>query len=372
MPFPVILAQDAPRALLRALVAEGRMPHAALLQGPAGVGKTTTALSVARALLCERGAPSGEACGACRACRLAGRLTHPDLLVVVPTEREESESAEEVGPTLERMRTALDARLSTEFYEPRYPKAASIGIGVVRFYVQAELSKRPVETPRRVVVIAEADRLTQSAQNALLKTLEEPPAYAHLLLVSARPESLADTVRSRCRAVRFGEVPRAALAAMLRETQGVDPAAARLAAGLASGSVPRAVRLAGEALDAARRDALALIRAARTRNPSEAARLARSVVPAGERDRERLHRLAELALLWYEDVLLVRSGAPDDRLAHSDLAGEVRREAASASGRAIAGRIRALEDLRAGLERNLQPKLLVATTIIRMADAEAA
>jgi DNA polymerase-3 subunit delta' len=414
MPLVHILAQDIPVATLRGLLADGRLPHALLFHGPTGVGKTTAAWGLAQAMVCESkvaqsaeppehemsartrsarrgeqsaGTPRGRsrkssappetrgaatqfgACGMCRACRLIATFMHPDVLVVVPAERDEAEGPEDIGPTLERIRRALDARVKEEFYEPRYAKAASIGIGVVRFYVQAELAKKPVEAARRVVIVSEADRLTQSAQNALLKTLEEPPAFAHLVLVTSRPEALADTIRSRCRGVRFQELPRETLAALIVERTDVAKSHARLVAGLAGGSVPRAARLAGESLKDTREDALALVRAARRPDAREAARLARAVAPTGERDRDRLVRLAQLALLWYEDVLLAWGGAPDEALAHADLAKEIRAEAATLDAGALVRRIRALEEMQNGLERNLLPKILVADTILKMAGA---
>ncbi len=282
-----VLAQKAPVAILRGFLAENRFPHALLLQGPAGVGKTTAALGVARALVCDGPAPRAtggahegrdDSCDACRPCRMVSRLAHPDVLVVVPTERDDSEDTEDIGPTLERIRKALDARLAAPFYEPQYPRAASIGIGVVRRYVQAELAKKPVEAPRRAVVVCEADRLTPAAQNALLKTLEEPPAFAHILLVTARPHALLDTVRSRCRVVRFGELARPVIAGLLRERLDAGDSEARLAAGLAGGSLPRAARLLGESLDVARADALAFVRAARRLDARAAAHVARTMI----------------------------------------------------------------------------------------------
>jgi len=370
-----LFAQDEPAAVLGALLADGRVPHALLIQGPAGVGKTTMAWAFAQALVCETRTltpesprPLSLACGVCRPCRLVARFVHPDVLAIMPTERDEREDGEDVGPSLERIRRALDARIAADVYEPRFTKTASIGIGLVRFYVQAELAKRPVEAPRRVVIVSDADRMTQPAQNALLKTLEEPPAFAHIVLVSARPDALADTIRSRCRAVRFAEVPRDLLAEML-EKRGVTSTRARLAVGLAGGSVPRAVRLAEESLDDMRADALALIRAARRPDAAQAAAVARSVVPSGERDRERLTRLAALALLWYEDVLLARNGAPDASLAHADLAKEVRSDAETMDGASLARRVRELERMQGDVERNLMPKLVVADTILRMAGA---
>ncbi len=373
MSFARILAQDSAVAALARSVHERAVPHALLFHGPSGVGKTTTALETARALLCTGAEPP---CDGCRACRLSAKIAHPDLLVVVPTEREDGETADDVTSTLLRVRKALDDRLKAEakkggVYDIRAgAKATSIGIGAVRWYVQAEIAKKPVESEKRVVVLSDADAMTLSAQNALLKTLEEPPSFAHLLLTTARPDALLDTVRSRCRTVHFGEIPRDVLARELTQRAGVDARNARLAAGLAGGSLPRALRLAKESVSDAREDAMALVAAARTPNPSAAATVARAVAPSGEaRDRDRLARLAQLALLYYEDVMLARAGAADEAFAHADLAREIRADATSLDGAALARRVRALEALQEDLARNLMPKLAVAHTILTMSGA---
>src|SRR5439155_8668833 len=103
---------------------------------------------------------------------------------------------------------------------------------------------RPFESSRRVFVIAEADRMNEESQNALLKSLEEPSSFAHFVLVSSAPGRLLPTIPSRCRPVRFGPVPSAHIAALL-EGEGVEPLLATACARLAGGDVDRARWLAG-------------------------------------------------------------------------------------------------------------------------------
>jgi DNA polymerase-3 subunit delta' len=178
MPPPYPWQQAAWQALQQRIAA-GRLPHALLLSGPAGLGKLDFARLLARSLLCEqpaggdeelaRGTPAvtGLPCGACRGCQLLDAGTHPDFQAVQP-----EEEGKEI--TIGQIRELLAWQTLT----PQYGRA-------------------------RVVIIEPADRMNANAANALLKTLEEPGRDALLLLVSARPAALLPTIRSRCQQLPF-------------------------------------------------------------------------------------------------------------------------------------------------------------------------
>ena len=189
-------AVAAARAMLR-----GGMPHALLLTGPTGAGKSTLANDIAAALLCRDPDPVRHPCRECRSCRALEHDNHPDL-----------------------------HRLGTT------GAGAVIPIGGpgreergVRDLVR-ELSLLPVEGGARVAIISAADRMTEDAQAAFLKTLEEPPAGTVLILTAADEERLLDTIRSRCVRIRLGPVPRRDVEALLVDEGLADaPLAARLA-----------------------------------------------------------------------------------------------------------------------------------------------
>ena len=193
---------------LAAARSAGRMPHALLLSGAAGLGKSAFARRLQNALLCTQPGEGGDACGQCDACRLSRAGTHPDC----------------------------------HWVSPEAPGKA-IRIDAVR-----EIAQRNVLAAQsggyRVFVLEPADALNRAAANALLKTLEEPASRAVLILVSSHPDRLPPTVRSRCQQVRFGLPPSADVAEWLA---GRVPAAEAESLLAIAGGAPLCALEAGEA-----------------------------------------------------------------------------------------------------------------------------
>jgi DNA polymerase III subunit delta' len=177
MPFRDIPGHRRLLDLLGRSIQRGTLPPSLIFAGPPETGKRATAVAVAQALNClhpvEPAPGQTDACGKCSACTRVARAVHPDVLVVEPDER------------------------------------GSIRMEHVREIVD-RAAYRPFEAKRRVVIVDEADALVVPAQHALLKTLEEPPSSSVFILVTARPDTLLATVRSRCIRLAFGDrdVPR--------------------------------------------------------------------------------------------------------------------------------------------------------------------
>ena len=180
----------------------GRAPHAVMLVGPGSTGKTTLALDLAAGLLCNDPDPGARPCRVCRGCRQVASGNHPDLHRLAPD-----------GPG----------------GQIRIGKASDPEPGTVRHLI-GELALLPVEGGARVVIVEEAHRLNDDAQNALLKMLEEPPAGVTIVLCADDEECLLPSVRSRCVRVRMGAVGGREIERWLGELGVADaPRAARLA-----------------------------------------------------------------------------------------------------------------------------------------------
>jgi DNA polymerase-3 subunit delta' len=235
--------QDQAMAFLRQAAA--RPHHAYLLAGPEGGGKSLAARAFAAAVLCAEGG-----CGTCRSCRLALEDKHPNEFVVEPEGR--------------------DIHVETvkqEIWHPAYRTAPEPG--------------------RKVFVIREADRLNPSAADALLKVLEEPPADAVFLLLSARPHELPETVLSRCHVVTFSPLSESFVVQTLT-AEGADAERAALAARMSGGNLGRARRLAVDSEGLAFRDVARRALERSAVGPAGALEAAETVLVAAEKYRKGL------------------------------------------------------------------------------------
>jgi len=219
--FRDVCHQDRALSILRRALRSGRMPHAYLFEGPEGVGKELTARALAARLLCETEnlAPDADACGDCRACRLLAGDNHPDYHLI--------------HRGLHKLHPDRSIRAS---------KGLFLGVDLIRHFLISPATIKPNLGRRHVFVIRDAERMNDEAQNALLKTLEEPPGQTCLILVSASAERLLPTIRSRCQRVPFDLLPVAFVEQRLTSQCSLSPSAAHALARLADGRLGAALR----------------------------------------------------------------------------------------------------------------------------------
>lgn len=205
-----LYGHDAVRDRLSQAVRAGRLPQAILLHGPRGVGKQRLGLWLAQLLLCER--EEREPCGSCHSCRMAENLSHPDLHWFIPVEP--SKKAGDADKQVEQVEAALADELTARRERPLYGPVsglASHSVASVRLLLR-RISLTPAMGTRKVFLIGDAERLipqqaNPEAANALLKSLEEPPANTVLILTAAEPDKLLPTVLSRVVRTRVLSLP---------------------------------------------------------------------------------------------------------------------------------------------------------------------
>lgn len=324
-------------SLLARAVARGTVPPSLLLAGPAGIGKRRVAVALAESLNCLAPLTTDElerdACGECASCRRIARGTHPDIVVLEPGD------------------------------------SGTIKIEAVRDVID-RAAYRPFEGRRRVVIIDEADAMMAPAQNALLKTLEEPPSASVFVLVSSLPDALLPTVLSRCPRLRFGALTPGEVADALMRDHGYSETEARAVAAGAEGSVRRALEAESSDLADARAAAERLLeQTARTADPVKRIDAVRNFTgkkgtPASERDELAVCLRALSSLL--RDLGLLATRADPRMLANADLRDQLSRLGTAFDGARSLRAFAAVDKALAALDRNASPKVVADWLVLQL------
>jgi len=338
MGFDAVLGQDNAKRLIRAAFENGRLGHAYLFAGPDGVGKTLFALETAKLLFCRGGAE--RPCGECSDCRRVDHGRHPDLLLVAAAE----------GKRI-------------------------IGIKQAREIGQY-LALKPVEAERRVVIVREAERLSDEAANSLLKTLEEPSSFGFLILTASRPRSLPDTVQSRCQRIPFSPLSAEHVETILSRRLDLESGAIRFASRFAEGSAGNALRTLELECVPTFGETMAALLDLPSGEPLALADVlhdwARAASKTLEPQRERLREMLRLIACCYRDALLAAAGGEAKEMFHADAAPRL-----AALGRRL-GRSRllrifdALWDARRDTDANVAIGLVLDNLFTRIAELQAA
>ncbi len=328
--FSELVGQDDAVQHLERLAAHGRLPHAMMFVGPESVGKFTAARLVAKGLLCQgTKARPLDACGVCPACVKVDGGNHADLHAVETEDRQ-------------------------------------IKIQSIREVEQA-LRLRPVEGELKLLVIDDAHRMNVQTQNALLKTLEEPPGQTHIILTTSRLRNILPTVVSRCQRVAFRALPAEAVVQTLIQARGLDRAQAHLLASLAGGSVGRALLLEADDIFALR-DAVADLDRALEPRSAQGALVAMSKAASLVEDRAVFAEAIQLLQVWLQDQMRLAAD-PDLEVANVDRRPQLQALAEHRGLQAVLGRLRAVNETRRQLEMpyNFNPQLLAEQLCLDLA-----
>ncbi|MGH9320249.1 MAG: ATP-binding protein [Vicinamibacteria bacterium] len=220
MPFLDLVGNAGVLGRLSLLIRAGRLPPSLIFSGGAGVGKLEAAVTLAQALNCPAG--GGDPCGRCSTCVRIARDEHPDVRILRPEGRGGQIRAEGVREAI------------------------------------AGVPFRPFEGKRRVIVLADAERMNPTTANTLLKTLEEPPPWATIVLVTGNEAAMLPTILSRCQVFRFSPLAPEELIELLVKRHDLPSDRAALLAAVSGGGLTRALELTEEPLSELRKEALAL------------------------------------------------------------------------------------------------------------------
>jgi DNA polymerase III subunit delta' len=325
MPFRDLAGHHRLLELLSRAAVRGTLPPSLIFAGPEGVGKRRAAVALGQLFNCSSPAPDDndgpDACGHCAACSRIARGVYADVLTVEPGD------------------------------------SGSIKVDQARQVIE-RAAYRPFEGRRRVVIVDDADAMEASAQNALLKTLEEPPTASTFVLVTSRPDVLLPTVLSRCQRLRFGRLAPAEIAGVLMRDHGFGEHDAHAAALLAEGSIGRALDGDTESYVAAREAAVSMLNAvASSSDPRR--RLAAARAFGGDKaDRDELGRRLRLTASMVRDLGILLSRADERALANSDLKPSLQRLLGSFDGGRVVRAFSSIDRALSALDRNASPKIV--------------
>ena len=342
--FDRIISNQPIKDVLRRLLAAQRVPNALLFAGQDSVGKKRFALELAKSFVCQN-PKNHEACDDCPSCRRADKFAFP-----------KSDDRDAFKKVIFSEHSDIGLIL---------PYNKNILVDAIRD-VETEANFRPYQASARFFIIDDADKMNDSAANALLKTLEEPPATSHLFLITSRPDALLPTIRSRCQIVRFAPLETNEIESYLLKNKEFSSADAALSARLANGKLGNA--LAGD-LEQFKISRAAMLKVLESilikQDRAELLRVAEEMNDAKNKDdyETRLDILQNLI----HDVWTIRQRADAKILINFDISSELSKFAERADTKKLAAWLTEIETLREQLAVNLNRKIATDALFMQMA-----
>lgn len=333
--FSKLIGNEEAKDSLRRLLSSGRLPGSLLFTGEAGIGKKLFALELAKALNC-RNRQGVEACDECSSCKRISRSTFPPF--------GDDDDDKERLIWSEHTDVAM-AR----------PYKQIIRIPVMR-ELEREANFRPFEGAARVFIVEDAEYMNEPAANALLKTLEEPEPTTRLILTTTNPTALPATIRSRCQTIQFAPIPVDEIEKVLIEEKGVTTEDAQLLARTSRGSLGRASEGDIETYRE-RRDAMLRVLTALTVTGDRVELLRSAEELAAAKDRDEYEQLLDVLEALIRDAWSLSLGRPEETIVNHDLVVELRKIARALTSEQAARSLSDIEELRAGLEVNINRRI---------------
>ena len=308
---------------MQSAVEQQKVSHAYLLNGERGAGKKLLANLFAMTLQCESG--KSEPCGECKSCKQAKNGNQPDIIVV------------------------------------KHEKAGTISVDDIREQLNGDIMIKPYSSPRKIYIIPEADLMTVQAQNALLKTLEEPPEYAVIFLLTENAESLLPTIRSRCVMLKLRNIKDKLVKKYLMEHLQVPDYQADICAAFAQGNIGRAVMLAkSEHFNEIKEQAIQLLKYIDEMELHEIV----SAIKEINKYKLEVTDYLDIITIWYRDVLLYKATADVGGLVFGDQLKAIKNKASKSSYEGIETILTSIEKAKARLKANVNFDLVMELLLL--------
>lgn len=299
-------------------VENNRVSHAYILNGERGSGKKMLANLFAMTLLCETG--DNEPCGKCHSCKQAESGNHPDIIRVT------------------------------------HEKPNSISVDDIRTQVNNTVDIKPYQGPYKVYIIPQADMMTPQAQNAILKTIEEPPSYAVFLLLTENAETLLPTINSRCVMLKLRNIKDTLIKKYLMENLEIPDYKADMCTAFAQGNMGRAIMLANsDHFNEIREEAVQLLKHISEMELNEIVAAVKNISVY----KLEITDYLDIIMIWYRDVLLYKATKEIDKVVFKDQLQSIKEQARKGSYEGIELILESLEKAKARLKANVNFDLVM-------------
>src|SRR4030095_12749381 len=327
MGFSQIVGHQKQLEIVRQALNHGRLHHAYLFVGMEGVGKKTIALGLAKGIHCS--AAACDFCGMCGVCALIQDANHADVRIMEPLAGKKEISIQQIRE------------------------------------LEKELNFRSFSGKKKIAILDQATLMNLSAQNALLKTLEDPPRDSLLILIAANGGALLPTLRSRCLRISFGPLTRDLISGFLVSRKGLAAETAEFLAGMSLGSLGAVVSIDTQELLERRREWVRLISGLRAGDY----RAATDAADALAGSKEDSLRFLEWIESWFRDLLVYSVTRNQQAVVNVDMLSQIQQQSATADFERLFSRIQEAKAAIGGIQRNLNRRMMIEDLILNTVEA---
>ena len=326
--FKDIIGQNQIKEHLQTALRQGSISHAYIICGEEGSGRQTMANALAKALQCENPTDTFDACCKCKSCKQAETHNHPDIKYITH-------------------------------------EKTSISVDDIREQLNNDISLKPYSSKHKLYIIPDANKMTEQAQNALLKTIEEPPAYAIIILLADNLAGLLSTIQSRCIILNMKPLAKEEIENYLIKKLEMQPEHAHIAAGFCQGNMGKAIRFAtSEDFYEMKQQVLSLLKQIDNMDVSSIMDVIKNMAA----QKKTINDYLDLMLLWYRDVLMFKVTKDTNLLLYKDEYKAISTQATNRSYDDIEKILEAIDKAKVRLAANVNFDIAIELLILTIKD----
>ena len=326
--FKDIIGQESIKKHLQTAIKTGNLSHAYIINGEYGSGRQTIASALAKTIQCQSKTDDTDACGVCTSCKQAESHNHPDIKYITHDK-------------------------------------TSISVNDIREQLNNDISIKPYSSEYKIYIIPDANKMTEQAQNALLKTIEEPPVYAIIILLTENCDSLLPTIRSRCVTLTMNPIEKDKICTYLENKFQLEPEQAQIAANYCQGNIGKAIRFSSSSdFIEMKNQVLKLLK---NLDSMDIASIIDTIKEFSTHKND-INDYLDLMLLWYRDVLMFKVTKDANLLLYSDEYSAISEQATKRDYENIENIIAAIDKAKVRLKANVNFDVTIELMILAMKD----